>query len=623
MCGITGYISNSDFNRESMVTALQHRGPDAKGTYSDIAYDKKVFLGHTRLRIIDLSAEGDQPMATADGNIQLIYNGEVYNFQELKAKFLPHHQFKSTTDTEVVLHLYQQLGIDFVNELNGAFAMAIYDKNKAQLHLIRDRAGIKPLYYHYSNGTLVFGSEIKSILAAGIEAQVAESRISRFFVFKYTPGDDTLFKGIYRVPQAGCLTYDLATGDHHIEKYWQPTEDTVVRNMKYKDLRAMFYELLRDAVNKRLVADVPVSTFLSGGMDSSVIAHFLRNNTNIQHYCAGKDEADIKKEGTTSDFHYASKLARQWHLNLTEIPIGSDELTLEQLRTTLHYSDDLIADGSQIPSYLITKAASQQSRVVLTGMGADELFMGYAGHLITSVSLFLDRLPKVFSKPIAKKFGKAEAGKGKFKAYKRYLQKLGKYYQYPGYKYGIYSIVGDFENSLAICGGSPSDVTPFLEHYFSAGTHPFKALNEFEYENFMVKNLHYVDRTSMANSLESRVPFLDHTIINFAFNLDTKYKLGKGGVSKKIIADTFEAHVPEYIFNRRKAGFGMPLRSIFSQKEKINQLLDREFFGDFNYFSFEAIDQIIDHHINGREDNSSIIYALLSYQEWYKMYIQS
>jgi asparagine synthase (glutamine-hydrolysing) len=621
MCGITGYISNKAWNSEKMLEALHHRGPDSEGVFHSDFKTKKVFLGHKRLRIIDLSDGGSQPMFSDDEQIILTFNGEIYNFLELKKTILKGHQFKSNSDTEVLLKLYELKGIDFLEVLNGDFAISILDKNKEKLFVIRDRIGVKPLYYFSNSTDFIYASEIKSILAAGIPAALNKDELQNYFTFKYVPGNNTLFKHIYRVPAAHYLCHDFKSSTLSTHKYWSPKVDKSIQELSYEEAQTAIYDLVEDACKIRLIADVPVGTFFSGGLDSSIIAHFLKGNQEIDHYCAGKNEADLKKEGSTSDAYYAEKLAKEWEMKFHKISIGGNELTLELIRETLKYSDDLIADGSQIPSYLITKKAAKKSTVILSGMGADELFLGYAGHQLLLLDHRLNHFPKMLTTPLFKTFASLNPGKGSFKAYKRYLQKLGNYNSYENERYGMYNVVGDFESSTAILTHKSQTIKPLFASYFPEGEDPFEGLKKFEWDNFLIKNLHYTDRMSMANAVESRVPFLDHRIVEFAYNLKRSYKLSNTGKTKRVLKDAFSAHLPDYVTNRRKAGFGMPLRSLLSEREHLRTLLDLNFFNNFEEFSEEGIQLIIDQHIQGTKDNSALIYALISFQEWYKMYI--
>ncbi len=568
-----------------------------------------------------LSKKGNKPFVSSNAKIHVVFNGEIYNYLELKNQYLKTETFISNTDTEVVLKLYQQKGIAFIDLLNGDFSMAILDENKNKFYLIRDRAGVKPLYFSFKNEELIFGSEIKSILKAGVKAELATENLQKYFVFKYSPATETLFKNINRLQQAHLAEYDFNSATFQIKRYWEPTQQDKYKDISYSEAQTEIKSLLQDATEKRLIADVSVGTFLSGGLDSSIIASFLKDKDAILHYCASKEAKDLKKEGTTSDFQYAQQLANKWNINLTEIPIGSDNTNLEQIRNTIKFGDDLIADGSQIPSFLITQQAAKQSKVILSGMGADELFLGYAGHQMTLLDGLIGKIP--FSNLFAKSFHSLDQGNGKFKAFRRYLHKLGKYYKYPNYKYGLYTIVGDYENSLSVFKGDTSTAEQLLTNYFPKGADPFDCFKRFEYENFLQKNVSYLDRMTMANSVEGRVPFLDHRIIELAHSLPRKYKLSNTGKTKAVLKDAFKNDLPNYVTNRRKAGFGMPLRSIFSSQQKINELLDRELLNSIDGFSMVDIEKSKQAHLSGREDNSALIYALISFQEWYKMYISN
>ena len=622
MCGITGYISNKKWDTSKMLEVLHHRGPDNQGEYTEEVAGKNIFLGHKRLSIIDLSEGGHQPMISDDQQIILTFNGEIYNFLELKTQFLTGVNFKSNSDTEVLLKLYELKGIDFLHQLNGDFAISILDKKLNKLFVIRDRLGVKPLYYYQNENDFFYASEIKSILAAVNKAELNKECLQQYFTFKYVPENNTLFKNIYRVPPGHYLTYDFESKKESKTKYWESKPNAVYEDLDYKTAQEKIYGLIEDACRIRLIADVPVGTFFSGGLDSSIIAHFVKGNSNIKHYCAAKDEKDLKKEGTTSDGHYAKKLAKEWKMDLELINIGGKQLSKELIQKTVHFNDDIIADGSQIPSYLITEKAAKKSTVILSGMGADELFLGYAGHQLLLLDSTLNKLPKAFTKPLFKGFSNLNVGSGSFMAYKRYLQKLGNYNQRGNARYGFYNIVGDFDSSRIIFKEESQTIIPFISSYFPEDENPFEGLKTFEQSNFLVKNLHYTDRMSMANSVENRVPFLDHRIVEFANSIKRSYKLSNTGKSKRILKDAFAAHLPDDITKRRKAGFGMPLRSLLSDKEHLNKLLDVDFFGSFDLFSVKGIEFIIDQHIKGLKDNSALIYALITFQEWYKMYIK-
>ena len=620
MCGIVGYVSLKNWNGSAALQSLHHRGPDNSGEFNYSTGNTHVFLGHTRLSIQDLSSSGNQPMISQNKQYIIVFNGEVYNFKELKNAHFPGETFHSKTDTEVILMLYQKFGSSFVNYLNGAFAIAIYDIQTNSVHLYRDRLGIKPFYIFKSNDTVAFASEIKAFKALGLPFEFDVEKVQNYLVFKYLPQNQTLIKNVEKIPAATHLEVDVRALSFTNQIYWQSPVGITI-NIKFEEAKQELLILLQSAVNYRLIADVEVGNFLSGGVDSSIIASFLKNNPAIKHYCAVKDEKDIKKEGTTSDAEYARLLAEQWHLPFSEIAIGSDNTTPELIRKTVYFGDDLIADGSQIPSYLITKKASQSSRVILSGMGADELFFGYAGHQLVLFDEYLSKIP--FHKAIAQFFKNLHAGKGKLKAFKRYLVKIGKYHNQDYLKYGFYNIVGDYQNALSVLKKNDESSLHIFKQYFTAGEEPFTALHAFEKDNFLQKNLNYLDRMAMANHVESRVPFLDHRIAEFAWQLPRQYKLTNTLKTRDILKKTFENELPSGIIKRRKAGFGMPLRSIFSDKQKINQLLDWNWLNDMQIFHSQNIENIINNHLNGIEDNSALIYALISLQEWYKTWIEN
>jgi asparagine synthase (glutamine-hydrolysing) len=365
------------------------------------------------------------------------------------------------------------------------------------------------------------------------------------------------------------------------------------------------------------MSDVPLGTFFSGGLDSSIIVYHLKDHKDIIHYAARKTIEDLKKEGSTSDYYYAEKFAREYSLNLIPIDIGNEELNIELIKKTIYYSDDLIADGSQIPSFLITLEASKRTKVLLSGMGADELFLGYAGHQLTLMASYFDNLPGFLKSILGSILGNLKAGQGLLKAYKRYLQKFGRYYNNP-LRYGFYNIVGDLENSLSVYSSPNIDPLKLFKKYFQNDNDPFDNIFDFELNNFLIKNLHYIDRMCMANSVEGRIPFLDYRLVEFAYSLPRSYKLSQTGKSKRILKDMASAYLPEYIIKRRKAGFGMPLRSILSNEEKINSLIDFEMLNEIKNFSVDSIRRIIKNHINGTEDNSALIYSIISFQLWYK-----
>lgn len=621
MCGILGSVSSYDIKYNEALVDLVHRGPDDSGLLTFNHSNRRIGLGHTRLSILDLSERGHQPMSTADGSCYLTYNGEIYNYRRLASEYGLLPGLQSGTDTEVLLHLFHRLGPECLRLLEGDFAFSIYSKQRKKLYLVRDRLGVKPLYYSLIDGDLYFGSELKVFKAMGATLRENLADLSSYFVFKYYPGDMTPFAGVRRLPPGSYLEYDIPTCTASLNTYWRPDQSSS-NPLTYSESVQSLREHLKAAVEDRLIADVPIGSFLSGGLDSSAIAYFLRDRTDVEHHCAQKSQSDLKREGTSSDAYFARQLSRDWGLQTHYYDIGIDQADEDLIATTVFYSDDLIADGSQIPSYLIAKSASSTSKVLLSGMGADELFLGYGGHILTLLSSYMDRLPAFMRNMLTARLGSLQSGKGMGKGYKRFLVKLGRYESYGRSKYGLYSIVGDYHRSCSVVRVG-NDPLQYITPYFESSDDPFAALTRFEMDNFLVKNLHYFDRMCMANSVEGRVPFMDHRLVEFALSLPVEYKLSPLGNSKRILKDAMKGLLPDYILKRRKAGFGMPLRSVFSDRNKLDELLKIDYFGGMPHFNTDNIIALADEHIAGVNDNSSILYALVSYRIWRQRWIEN
>lgn len=612
MCGIVGFIAPrlDGINTAAALQSLQHRGPDADGYIAETCAANQVWMGHRRLSIIDLSAAGNQPM-TQD-HVTVVYNGEVYNFEELRRNHLSGESFHSQTDTEVILKLYIRYGSDFAKMLNGDFAISILDRQKQKVFLIRDRMGIKPLYIYEGENVFSFASEIVAFKAAGFSLSLNKHGIGRYLAFKYSPGSETLFAEVRRLMPSTILEFDLGRGTKTESKYWELSREIVPFKGSYADAKSQLRHLVEKAVKSRLIGDVPIANYLSGGLDSSIIAHYLKGGNNV-HFCAVKNQSDLQAEGTTSDGYYAEKLATDWGLDLRKISIGQNTLTEENLRNAVTSCGDLIADGSIIPAMLIAQKAAEDHRVVLSGMGADELFLGYNGHFLLRLSQMSQRIPGL--KPvIGTAMRSVNAGKGPFKAYRRYLQKWGNNMG-KDYEAGRYSVVGDVDSGLSVFNGD-AGFEEYVAPYFPTGKDPFDALFDFEMENFLVKNLHYLDGSSMAYGLESRVPFLDHELVTFAAGLPTEYKLNWKMKSKKILKEAYSPEIPSYITRRRKAGFGMPLRSLLAKDDVLNRLLPLDYFGDRPYFDADQIKKLIAAHKSGHQDQSALLYALISFKMW-------
>jgi len=348
MCGIVGVVSDRKVERRKfrkMLDIISHRGPDDEGIEYFRVANKQVSLGHKRLSIIDLSTKGREPMTNEDGSIWIILNGEIYNYMSLKQK-LGRHRFRSGTTTEVLVHLYEEKGTDLLQDLNGMFSFALLDLRKSELYVCRDRLGIKPMYYYRSRGEFIFASEIKSILAAGIKRELNYELLSCFFHLNYIPGQETLLKGVKRLPPGNYIKFDLKSDYFSIDRYWDLP--IIEDYLPFEEAKNGIYGILQDSVEKRLMADVPVGNLLSGGLDSSIIAYLIRERREVKHYCIKKRKSDIVEEGVSDDYYYARKLSNIYDLDLNPIEIGPDLLTERLLKKVIWYQDDIIADPALI-----------------------------------------------------------------------------------------------------------------------------------------------------------------------------------------------------------------------------------------------------------------------------------
>lgn len=621
MCGIVGIIGEdiSGLNAEAAVAALSHRGPDMGDSFVERHAGKTVFFGHRRLSIMDRSNAGRQPMH-ADG-ASIVYNGEIYNYAELKRVHLNDVGFVSKTDTEVALRLYVKIGDGFVKRLRGDFALAILNRRKNEVILARDPIGVKPLYVYRSNGIFAFASEIKAFRAAGLPLTFASEAVSDYLVFKYNPLQQTLFREVEKLRPGTMLHCDLATGHESATTFWNLDEHIVPYKGSLKSAAAELRERIDAAIHMRLIGDAPIANFLSGGLDSSIIGHAIKDGGHT-HYCAVKSRSDLRKEGTTSDGYYAKRLAAEWNLDLHTIPIGLDSLTDAELDRAVMASDELIADGSIIPAMLMAREAAKNHRVVLSGMGADELFFGYNGHYLTRLNSMVEKIPGL-RQSMPKILSGVSGNRGFFKAYRRYVQKWSNNAGKP-FEVGRFSVVGDVDSALRI-QNRPKDPAAIFSRYFnpSGSDEAFDRLFRFELDNFLVKNLHYLDGSSMAYGMESRVPFLDTEVVSFAAGLPSQFKIDARFNAKKILKLAYADVVPPYIVRRRKAGFGLPLRSILGERDTMKRLMPYPFLEGLGLFDMDEVLKLEADHASGRQDHSALLYALICLGRWHHMFFES
>jgi asparagine synthase (glutamine-hydrolysing) len=624
MCGIVGMVGNVSAapNLSELVGTLRHRGPDGQGS---VQLDKRVLFGHTRLRIIDLSDAGHQPMSNEDASVWIVFNGEIYNFQELRPGLeTKGHQFKSRTDTEVIVHAYEELKEDCFRYLNGMFALALYDRPNERLVLARDRLGIKPLYYAYHNGSLVFASEIKAILKSGVvPVDVDWQSANDYFSYLYVPNPKTIFKGIYQVPPGHYLIFDLKTKRLTIDNYWHPklSPDFTDYTLMKEGLRS----LLKDSVRRQLVSDVPLGVFLSGGIDSTVLTGLVAQATSdpVKTFTVLFEGEGIKPYDETE---YARRVSERFGTEHNELLVRVS--SVEDLFDMVDHFDQPFANPTFYLSYLISQQTRQHVTVALSGAGGDELFGGYPRYRALSYAALLRKIPKRLSRWSHRllEFIPEDYDHPTLRRAKLLTRGLGCTFPEQYLRWTYY--FSDEEKRRLLHSQSPYAATRIIEEYLR---HAKEYINGdvhkqaffLDLKMFLVDNiLEYTDKTSMAVGLEVRVPYLDHRLIEFGFKIPFAYKV-RNGITKYILKDAFADLIPPENLRAPKRGFCPPL-AVWMDK-----YLDR-YFDDFmakayteqqGIFNWEFLQVLRRQHKARRRDNSMELFGIIMFDVWFRKYV--
>ena len=541
MCGIFGFNFEDKSLLKKGMKILEHRGPDDSGSF----IDKNVSLGHRRLSIIDLSRKGHQPMQYND--LTIIYNGEIYNFKELKNDLKA--DYKTNSDTEVILKYYQKYGEKCLDYFNGMFAFCIYDSKKKILFLARDRIGVKPLYYYFKDGKFIFASEIKAILQDEIKREINFEAMNDYFTYFYVPYPKTIFKDVYKLEPGHYLIFDLKKKKITKEKYWDINFAPINKPESY--FRKRLVNEFKEAVKRHLISDVPVGAYLSGGIDSSSITAMMSNlSDNITTYSVGFDSNTVVNE-----LDYARKVAEKLNTNHHEIIVTGED-ALKIIEKVIYHLDEPIVNAASIPLYYMSKAAKKDMTVVLTGNGGDELFAGYQQHKVVYYTSFLKNFNYLINNPINRNILKLFDNKyAKFSLkYIKAMDNLPEAYKTLMY-YKAFT-EEDKENLIL----NYKKIKPVIESFFKTEYHLINQLTMIDLKLLLPENYLMVDdKINMANSLESRVPFLDYKFVEFASKIPPKLKL-KGLTGKYIIKKTMKELLPKEILKRKKMGFTPPLR---------------------------------------------------------------
>lgn len=623
MCGIAGFVNTSPASGDNaailrrMTDAIAHRGPDDDGFYRD----QWVSLGHRRLSIIDLSG-GHQPAFNETAERCIIYNGEVFNHADLRPELeAAGHRYRSHCDTETILHAYEEYGSGCLARFRGMFSFAIWDASRRCLFCARDRLGIKPFYYFWDGQTLVFASEIKAILEhPAVSPRFREASLPEYLTFGFTSSDETMFEGIRKLMPGHTLTLDVSRPGAQpvIEQYWDVPSSAADTAISDGEWISETRRRLEETVRMRLMSDVPLGMFLSGGVDSSAIAALIRRMTNgpVETFSVGYSE------GEYSELSYAKEVARLIGTAHREVVVGMDDF-FAALPKLIWHEDEPIAWPSSVSLHFVSQLASRHVKVVLTGEGSDELFAGYSRYAWTRLNL---RLLRIWKSAVPASFRRAVrsgiAGGGWLSADLR--RKLG--HSFLGCEESIESLYID--NFLApfpatlrrelLASAAGREYESYLRYWnANPASSLLRRMLYADQKTYLVELLMKQDQMSMSASIESRVPFLDHTFVEFAMRMPDRMKI-RGRIGKYVIKEAVSDLLPRTIIHRTKMGFPTPLRQWLRQPEAA-PLLDSLTAGDglvASYLNMDAVRSLIARHRAGSHDGTDRIWNLLNLQIW-------
>lgn len=610
MCGFvgfTGHVGNDEAVLTAMMNRIIHRGPDMGGMH----IDGGVALGFRRLSILDLTEAGAQPMGNEDGSVFIVFNGEIYNFQELRAQLeAAGHTFHCDADTEVLVHGYEEWGEGLVDRLRGMYGFVVHDMRTGKLFGARDIFGIKPFYYYQTAaGDLMFGSEIKSFLEhPGFEKAVNKKALRPYLTMQFPATEETFFAGVYKLPAAHCFTYDLASGEMSVRRYWDADfsdDDSKTFDQYVEECDRVVHE----SVAAHRIADVKVGSYLSGGVDSSYIAACLMPD---ETFSVGFDYENY------NETNYAADLSERIGVKNYRKMINADEF-FDILPTIQYHTDEPESNLSTVPIYFLAQLASEHVTVVLSGEGADELFAGYPYYEdVPSVARYKRLVPR----SIRRALGNFVAGKPYFKG-RNFLLKGAempeKWFTGQAFIYRSDEIDQIVKPEYA---GGPDAFelcAPIYERgkdFCDVSRRQFLDMNMWLPSDILLK----ADKMSMAHSLELRVPFLDKKVMEFAQHIPVKYRVNENG-NKQVLRHAANRILPDEWATRPKVGFPVPLK-FWLREQKYYDYVKEYFTAPWaaEFFETDKIMQLLDDHFEGRASNQTKIYAVLTFLIWYKRY---
>ena len=622
MCGIAGFISVgkpaiSSAALRAMTDVIDHRGPDDEGFFETRTRDNRHFigLGHRRLSIIDLST-GHQPIGNEDGSVQIVFNGEIYNFAELRNELIAlGHHFATASDTETIVHAYEEFGEECVEKFRGMFAFAIWDANREWLFLARDRFGKKPLYLCQRGDNLLFASEIKSLLAfPGIPVDVNLDAVWDYLSYRYVPGPATLFSGIRKLPPGSFAVWEK--GELREQCYYTPPDKQAwIWQEPPADPVGRFLELLDESVKIRMVSDVPFGVFLSGGIDSSAVVGLMARHSSLPVKTFSVGFA----EGQYSELGYAAVIARQFETEHHELTVSQDHL-MDELPALVRYRDAPVAEPSDIPIFLLSKEARRSVKMVLTGEGSDEFLGGYPKHVFERYAAGYQILPGMVRHGLIEPL--IHALPYRFRRAKTAVVNLG---------------LEDRQDRMprwfgALSGKERDELVAFrpvterrcgVQFDTQAGNSALRNILYFDQTSWLPDNLlERGDRMTMAASIEARMPFMDHELAAYVSSLPDNYRV-HGRQTKWILREAMKRLLPAAILERPKVGFRVPVNEWFRgpMRDYLYDHLTGKDSLTVNYYRRDVLERIMSEHVNGRQNHEKLLWTLLNLEIWHRQYL--
>lgn len=628
MCGIIGYI---DFHKEvvssnvinTMLKTIKHRGPDNFGYEIEKNNDANIVLGHARLSIIDLTENGNQPMHYK--HFSTVYNGEIYNYKELRQELtVLGHQFKTDSDTEVILHCFEEWGVHSVTKFIGMFAIVIYDKLKNDITIIRDRAGVKPLYYYHTDDLFIFGSELKPFLKhPSFKKEIDEESLKLYFRFGYIPAPYSIFKNCYKLEPGHFLKYDIISKKVETTTYWEAKSFYAASKSThtYDEAKSHLKGLLKSACDYRMVSDVPVGVFLSGGYDSSLVTAMLQKDSDekIKTFTIGFENGN-------NEIEYAKKVSKHLGTEHTDY-ICSAKDAQNIIPTLSYFYDEPFADSSAIPTILVSKLAKEQVKVVLSADGGDEVFGGYTRYLSLREKLkAINKIPSIMHGASSLVLQTALQLIPKDKV--NLLHKID----------GIHKSLDKNSNNQSakmfksMCSLPEVYLTDIfkkkaIEDYKTVFEEDYHGVHDeielsmlIDYKMYMQNDiLTKIDRATMSMSIEGREPLLDHRLLEYAATLPLDYKIHNSG-GKRILKDIVHDYIPKEIMERPKAGFSVPIDYWLSNDLAyyIDEYLNQKSLSESSLFDESAVLTIVKQYKENKLHYKNLIWKLIIFQMWYK-----